>query len=220
MRRGFKAWCETTAGNYRQALGVSPTAALDPKRLAAHLGIRVTTPEGIPTLSETSRRQLLEVDPDSWSAVTLVRNDSGLVILNSAHGAARQRSSLAHELAHILLNHASDQTHLSALGLLFRRSFDREQEREADWLAGCLLVPRDGLLKARLRTPSEDALATRFGVSVAMISWRLRVTGVLRQVGRFPGRHAARRAGRAASVDGDVLVGRSDGSDPVRQDGR
>ena len=188
MRRGFKAWCEKTAGDYRQVLGVPPAAALDPNRLAAHLGLRVTTPEAIPTLSETSRRQLLEIDPDSWSAVTLVRNDSGLVILNSAHSAVRQRSSLAHELAHILLNHASDQTHLSELGLLFRRSFDREQEREANWLAGCLLVPRDGLLKARLRTPSEEALAARFGVSASMISWRLRATGVLRQVGRFPGR--------------------------------
>lgn len=191
MRRGFKAWCEKTAGQHRQALGVPPTAALDPNRLAAHLGLRVTTPEGIPTLSETSRRQLLEIDPDSWSAVTLVRNDSGMVILNSAHSKARQRSSLAHELAHILLNHASDQTHLSELGLLFRRSFDREQEQEANWLAGCLLVPRDGLLKARLQTPSEDALATRFAVSAAMISWRLRVTGVLRQVGRFHGRRPA-----------------------------
>ena len=191
MRRGFKAWCEKTAGDYRQALGVPPTAALDPNRLAAHLGLRVTTPERIPTLSETSRRQLLEIDPDSWSAVTLVRNDSGLVILNSAHSEARQRSSLAHELAHILLNHASDQTHLSELGLLFRRSFDREQEQEANWLAGCLLVPRDGLLKARLRTRSENALAARFGVSTSMISWRLRTTGVLRQVGRFPGHHAA-----------------------------
>lgn len=185
MRRGFKAWCERAAGDYRRTLGVPPTAALDPNRLAAHLGVRVTTPTGIPTLSDTVRRQLLETDPDSWSAVTLVRGDAGLVILNSAHSEARQRSSLAHELAHLILNHTADATHLGEPGLLFRASFDREQEDEANWLAGCLLVPRDGLLAATRQAASEEALARRFKVSGDLIRWRLRMTGVLRQVRRF-----------------------------------
>lgn len=193
MRRGFKAWCERAAGDYRRTLGVSPTAAFDPNRLAAHLGVRVTTPAGIPTLSAAARRQLLETDPDSWSAVTLVRGNAGLVVLNSAHSEARRRSSLAHELAHLILNHAADATHLGEPGLLFRGSFDREQEEEATWLAGCLLVPRDGLLAARRQTDSEEALARRFEVSRDLIRWRLRMTGVLRQVRRFP-RPVARRA--------------------------
>ena len=192
MRRGFKAWCERAAGDYRRTLGVPPAAALDPNRLATHLGVRVTTPIGIPTLSAAARRQLLETDPDSWSAVTLVRGDAGLVILNSAHGEARQRSSLAHELAHLILNHTADATHLKKPGLLFRGSFDREQEEEATWLAGCLLVPRDGLLAARRETDSEEALARRFGVSGDLIRWRLRMTGVLRQVRRFPRPTASR----------------------------
>ena len=182
MRRGFKAWCERTADDYRQALGVTPTGALDPRRLAGHLGVRVATPEDVPTLSDTARRQLVEVDPGSWSAVTIARGDARLVILNSGHGDGRQRSSLAHELAHLILNHATDRTRLSHEGLLFRGTFDREQEDEASWFAGCLLVPRDGLLEARLRTPDEHALAARFGVSADMIVWRLQMTGVLRQV--------------------------------------
>lgn len=183
MRRGFKAWCERTATDYRQALGVVPSGALDPRRLADHLGVRVATPEDIPTLSETARRQLVEVDAGSWSAVTIARGNARLVILNSGHSEARQRSSLAHELAHIILNHATDRTRLSREGLLFRGSFDQEQEEEATWLGGCLLVPRDGLLKARYRTADVDALAARFGVSTDMIAWRLQRTGVLRQVG-------------------------------------
>lgn len=197
MRRGFKAWCEKTAGDYRRSLGVPPTAALDPNRLAARLGVRVTTPTGIPTLSDAARRQLLETDPDSWSAVTLVRGDTGLVVLNSAHSEARQRSSLAHELAHLILNHAADATRLGEPGLLFRGSFDREQEEEATWLAGCLLVPRDGLLAARRQTASEEGLARRFGVSGDLVRWRLRVTGVLRQVRRLP-QPAASRATRVS----------------------
>ena len=182
MRRGFKAWCERTANDYRQALGVPPSGPLNPRLLADHLRVRVATPEDIPTLSDAARRQLVEVDPESWSAVTIARDDARLVILNSGHSEARQRSSLAHELAHLILNHATDQTQLSHEGLLYRGMFDREQEEEADWLGGCLLVPRDGLLKARLQTPDERALAAKFGVSTRLIAWRLRMTGVLRQL--------------------------------------
>ena len=182
MRRGFKAWCERTANDYRQTLGVASSGAMDPRCLADHLGVRVATPEDIPTLSATARRQLVEVDAESWSAVTIAHGDARLVILNSGHSAARQRSSLAHELAHLILNHAADRTRLSQEGFLFRGTFDREQEDEANWLAGCLLVPRDGLLRARLRTPDEHALAAKFGVSIDMIGWRLKMTGVLRQV--------------------------------------
>ena len=182
MRRGFKAWCERTVNDYWRALGVPACGPLDPRHLADHLGVRIAFPEDIPTLSDTARRQLVEIDPDSWSAVTIALGDARLVILNSGHSDARQRSSLAHELAHLILNHATDRTQLSQQGLLFRGTFDREQEEEANWLGGCLLVPRDGLLEARLRTSNERALAAQFRVSTDMIAWRLRTTGVLRQV--------------------------------------
>ena len=195
MRRGFKAWCERTANDYRRALGVAACGPLDPRHLADHLGVRVASPEDIPTLSDAARRQLVEVDPDSWSAVTIALGDARLVILNSGHSDARQRSSLAHELAHLILNHAADRTQLSQQGLLFRGTFDREQEEEANWLGGCLLVPRDGLLKARLRTSNERALAAQFRVSADMIAWRLRSTGVLRQVGWHLTRHRGNGAG-------------------------
>lgn len=182
MRRGFKAWCERTALDYRQTLGVPPTGALDPRQLADHLGVRVAIPEDIRTLSDGARRQLIHFDPMSWSAVTIARGGERLVILNSGQSAVRQTSSLAHELAHLILNHATDRTRLSHEGVLFRGMFDREQEAEADWLGGCLLAPRESLFKARLRMADERALAAHFGVSTDMIAWRLRVTGVLRQV--------------------------------------
>ena len=182
MRRGFKAWCERTANDYRLTLGVAPAGALDPLVLAGRLGVQVAAPEDIPTLSEAAKRQLLEVDAGSWSAVTIADGDARLAILNSAHSDARQNSSLAHELAHLILNHTTDQARLSREGLLFRGTFDREQEDEANWLGGCLLVPRDGLLKMGLRLADERCLAAHFGVSTDMIVWRLRATGVLRQV--------------------------------------
>ena len=185
MRRGFKAWCERTSADYRRALGIPLTAALDPYELAAHLGVRVTTPERIPTLSKTSLHQLTVADPSSWSAVTLSQGGQRLIVLNSEHSAGRQTSSLAHEIAHIVLNHSSDSTHLSDEGFLFRNSYDKAQEDEADWLAGCLLVPRDGLLEVYRKTQSLDRLAGWFGVSGKMITWRLSKTGVARQFHQF-----------------------------------
>ena len=148
MRRGFKAWCERTAADYRRTTTTPPTAALDLEALAAILSVRVMTPEAIPTLPPGAIHQLTVVDPASWSAVTISRGSRRLVILNSGHSRARRRSSLAHELAHLILNHPSDCSVLSNEGVFFRGSFDREQEEEANWLAGCLLVPRDGLLAA------------------------------------------------------------------------
>ena len=184
MRRGFKAWSERTSHEYRRSLGVRPADPLDPRQLANLLGVRVTTPEAIPGLSRGAISQLTRVDPESWSAVTISHNGKRLVVLNSGQSEARQTSSLTHELAHIVLNHTTDRAVLSDEGFLFRGSYDADQEEEADWLAGCLLVPRDGLLAAGRRSADHRYLATRFGVSRDMIAWRLRMTGVSRQLKR------------------------------------
>ena len=184
MRRGFKAWCERTSREYRSSLRAPLAGPLDPRRLADLVDVRVTTPERIPGLSRAAVVQLTETDRDSWSAVTISNNGRRLVVLNSGHSPARQTSSLTHELAHIILNHTTDRAVLSDEGFLFRGSYDASQEEEANWLAGCLLVPRDGLLAVGRRNSDRGYLASRFGVSRDMIAWRLRVTGVSMQLRR------------------------------------
>lgn len=182
MRRGFKAWCERTAADYRRELGIPPEGRLEPERIAARLGVRVVTPQDIPRLSQRSREQLLQEDPYGWSAVTVSRNGARIVVVNPAHSDARQASNLAHELAHLILDHAPDQISLSEEGVLLRLAHDPEQEDEADWLAGCLLAPRDGLLRSYARNRSVESLARRFGVSIELVRWRLESTGVTRQI--------------------------------------
>ena len=185
MRRGFKSWCERTAAEYRRSLGIARGDALDLRALAASLGVRVATPEELPRLAPASLVQLAGAGVDHWSAVTVSHGGKKLVILNSGHSPARQASSLGHELAHIILNHTSAQAQLSSEGFMFRSSFDAEQEEEAEWFAGCLLAPRDDLMHARWRMPDASALASHFGVSKALITWRLRMTGVQRQARRW-----------------------------------
>ena len=191
MRRGFKTWCEATAARYRTALGLEPQDPLIPEDLAAHLGVTVLRPEEVPTLSEASLRQLTYYDSDSWSAVTMRVGDRNLTIVNSAHAKTRQRSSLSHELAHIILDHEPGRIDLSPEGHLLLNSFEREQEEEADWLSGTLLVPRAGLVIAYRSNQDSGILAKRFGVSVDMLNWRLRMTGVATQARRA--RNSSRR---------------------------
>ena len=104
MRHGFKAWCENTAAEYRSSLGLALDVSLDPRELARHLGVEVWAPEDVPGLSGASLQQLTARDPDGWSAVTLKVVDTYLIITNSAQALTRQRNSLAHELAHLILD--------------------------------------------------------------------------------------------------------------------
>ena len=184
MRRGFKTWCETTAEKYRTALGLKPVDPLDPNELAAHLAVIVWRPEDVPELSNESLRRLTNHDSGSWSAVTIRHDDTNLTIVNSAHAPTRQRSSLTHELAHLILDHEPGRIDLSPAGHLLLSSFEREQEDEADWLSGTLLVPRAGLVIAYRSAQDPRILANGFGVSVDMLNWRLRMTGVATQARR------------------------------------
>ena len=189
MRRGFKAWCERTANEYRQVLGVSLEEALDPRAFAAFLNVRVVTPQDIPGFSCTSLKQLTVTDPESWSAITISQSGINLVILNSSQSLTRQANSLVHELAHLILNHKADNAQVSAQGILFRAQYDKEQEEEAAWLAGCLLVPGEGLLQAYRRGNPHTLLAEKFGVSQSLLDWRLRMTAVRQRAGRVRRSH-------------------------------
>jgi Zn-dependent peptidase ImmA (M78 family) len=83
-----------------------------------------------------------------------------------------------HELAHIVLGHSAGRVDISPDGLLMLRTFDRKQEAEADWLAGCLLLPRDALLRIRRDGLSEDKAMGCYVVSKQMLDMRFRLSGV------------------------------------------
>jgi predicted transcriptional regulator len=163
----------------RVQLKLRPTDPLDAWALAALLRIRVLTPCDVPGLSEACLRTLLHDDPDSWSAVTLRLGRFGdLIILNSAHSPARQASDLAHELAHVLLGHRPTRVDVTEDQQLLLRTYDPNQEDEAAWLAGCLLLPRPALLAIVRGGGLTIEAARRYGVSMDMLAYRLRVTGV------------------------------------------
>ena len=184
FRRGFKSWCETTAVQFRMALGLAASNALPAARLAAHIGVRVLSIGEILGLSVASLRQLTDVDPESWSAMLVRFGDQHVVVMNTTHSAGRQSSSLMHECAHVILNHEPAEAGHAAGGLLMVSGYKVQQEAEADWLAGALLLPRVALLAiVRCRMPQRDA-ARAYGVSDDMLRMRLDRTGVNMQMRR------------------------------------
>jgi hypothetical protein len=71
---------------------------------------------------------------------------------------------------------------LTAEGLMLLRDYDKKEEEEADWLSGCLLVPRDALISIKRRRLDDGDACLEYGVSQRMLSWRVATTGIRRQV--------------------------------------
>lgn len=180
MRRGFKAEAERIAARTREDMGKPPDTALDPFELATHLGIVTRPADQLVDLAKLER--LAELQHDAWSAATFKTKAGGLVIvINPLSSSGRSMSDLAHELAHILLGHKTGK--VERLGSLAFFTCDSVQEEEANWLAGCLLLPRPVLLKAARGGWTVEKLADHCNVSVPMARFRLNTSGVLIQVG-------------------------------------
>lgn len=190
FRHGFKSWCERIALEKRAELGLQPLDRLDPNDVAKQLGVVVRFPQDVPGLSSGCLKRLLEDDPDGWSAVSLRQGSRTIIIMNSAHSKARQASDLMHELAHLLLAHTPARVDVTKDMQLLLRTHDRGQEDEANWLAGCLLLPRPIVMTVHRKRQAATATAHEYGVSVDMVNYRLRVTGVGIQEQRLQARRS------------------------------
>lgn len=167
----------------REALGLDAIAPLNPAQYAVQIGVHILTLEEL-GLSDSARRQLLEVDPRSWSGMAI--RESGLtgVFVNPTHPPERRASTTMHELAHIELKHVPIRVDVSSVGILLVSEYSEDDEEEANWLSGALLLPREALKHYRSKGWSPMRIRTHFGVSEDMYNWRIRMTGVDVQIRR------------------------------------
>lgn len=177
MRRGFKTQAEKSAAIARKALGIQRFGKLDPWAYAEHLKV-VILDFGELGLSDAAVRQLTVSDASSWSAMTLEESGLRSIVLNPAHAPTRQMNDLMHELAHLELEHAPARVDVSGSGVFLLSNYSDDQEQEADWYAGAMLLPRDALWHHRSRAKSAIEIAKIYGVSQALCDWRLRMTGI------------------------------------------
>ena len=167
----------------RFALGLKSTDPLPPKRLASYLDVLVWSIHDI-GLSSEDLRQLIEVDADSWSAITVSAFSREAIVVNPTHRGGRHSSDVMHELAHLILGHDPNTVFLVDKSDIALREYNDSAEGEADWLAGALLLPREALVHVKRRRLSDTDACELFSVSQQMLKFRLDVTGVNRQFQR------------------------------------
>jgi len=179
LARGFKAEAERIVQELRRELGAPIDKSLDPYQIAEHLGIEVVPADEL--VSKESLKQLASLQPGAFSACTFKPSqDRTIIVYNPLHSAARRKSDIAHELAHIILDHAL--TRLERVSSVSFFVCDARQEEEAGWFSGCLLLPRMLLLSSLRRGLSPAEIAKRHEVSEPMVVYRINVTGIRRQL--------------------------------------
>lgn len=182
MKRGFKSQCEKRTLNIREQLGLAPTDPLDASELAHHLNVTVWAANTIEGVSFEDLEQLTKADSDCWSAFTCRIGLKNLIVFNPSQSEARVNSVTMHELSHIILGHKLADVLTTEDGQIVPSHYDQEQEDEADWLAGTLLLPRPALLKVIRAGLAHAKICEKYMVSNQMLNWRLRMTGVKYQL--------------------------------------
>lgn len=182
LRRGFKSKAERIAVEVRAELGLAPEVGIDPRRIAALRGIKVLSATDLIDLSRLE--ELEQIQNYSFSAATFeLPSGKNVIVTNPLRDPARTNSDLAHELAHLLLEH--DLAEVEHFGGRAFRTCAPDQEEEATALGGTLLLPRPLLLAAARQRLTPHDVATQYQVTQQMARYRMNTTGVERQASRI-----------------------------------
>ncbi|MFG1646342.1 ImmA/IrrE family metallo-endopeptidase [Amycolatopsis sp. NPDC049252] len=171
------------AAEERAELGLSRLASLDPYLLAEEHGIRVYPIDelGDCARADAAIRHYTSVRSKIWSAAIIPVGSSRIIIENTAHSEARRRASLAHELAHHLLEHAFTEVLTTEDGC---RRFDLVKEKEAKFLSGQLLIPDEAAKRAAFDDRTNAQIAAAYGVSEPFAQMRMSGARVMAQHAR------------------------------------
>jgi Zn-dependent peptidase ImmA (M78 family) len=171
---------ERKAIDLRRQEGLAPWSPLPSETLAKRLNTRIIGPRDVGGLSEDKILVLLGTCSREWSAVT-IRTEQGchVVVENTTHSPLRRESTRFHELAHIICAHRpTGFQSIPGVGILLR-SFDPEQEQEADWLGQCLHLPRPALGWCLNYEFSMEKISQTYVASEQLVRYRLNKTGLL-----------------------------------------
>lgn len=190
LRRGFKAESERRAVALWQELDQPFDQPFDLDRCVDSIGGRIVMADRL--VPRARLEQLEEIQPFGFSACTFEVDDKPVFVLNPLRGLGRQRADCAHEVSHVLLRHEMRVPERLGNSVFFVGNSD--QEDEASWLAGCLLLPRQAVTKAAFAGMDAKAVAEHFQTTLEMARFRMNATGATLQAGRRKGM-AQRRAG-------------------------
>lgn len=178
MHRGFKAEAERLALDIRRKMGKRPADQMDAVHLAEHVGAEVRRADSL--TSRAKLQTLEELQPGAFSACTFNIGGRHVIVYNPLASPGRTQSNIVHEVSHVVLKH--DMKSVQSIGEVSFFTCDADEEQEANWLGGCLLLPRPLLYAAVKRGLDSAAIAEAYTVSEAMAAFRLRTTGVTKQL--------------------------------------
>ena len=180
LRRGLKAEAEREAIEVRKQLGLAPHDPLDPAELARHRGLQVLDASTLIDISELE--ELEQLQAFAFSAATFDIKGKTVIVYNPLRSIGRRNSDVAHELAHVMLEH--DLSEVRDLGGITFRTCRPDEEEEATAYGGTLLLPRPLLLSAARRKATIEQIAAQYDVTIEMARFRYNSTGVAKQLGR------------------------------------
>lgn len=182
MQRGFKAHAKRLAIEVRAELGLGPCDPLDPRDLAAEYGIPIYTVCELTAACDPAVAAWVQGPGQGVFSAALVPVGTGRFIVdNDLHAPTRRASSIAHEMAHVLCDHRFTEVLITADGC---RAASREDEDQADWLGGELLIPDAAAMAAARADWSDQQVALTYGVSPQRARMRMNVSGARRRAHR------------------------------------
>jgi hypothetical protein len=152
------------ASEERAELGLDGVEPLDPYALAAQHGIKVYPLRALAEfgIGEPALQHFSVDRTTAWSAALVPLGTARIIVENDAHPPVRRRSNIAHELGHFLLEHPFDDV---ILGEDHKRQFDKQQEKEAKFMSGELLVPLAAASRMAYQGWDNSRVASAYGVS-------------------------------------------------------
>ncbi|MBI1759230.1 MAG: ImmA/IrrE family metallo-endopeptidase [Actinobacteria bacterium] len=182
LPRGFKATAEREATRIRHEMGVSEGDPVNILSVAEHVQAIVVGADRLVAIERLEELERLQAY--AFSAATFDVKGKSYIVTNPLRSRGRLASDVAHEIAHLLLQH--DLTEIREIEGVPFRTCRPDEEEQATVFGGTLLLPRPLLLNAARRGLGPEQIAVAYGVTTEMARFRYTTTGVAKQVLRRP----------------------------------
>ena len=155
----------------RTGLGLGPHDVFDPYALCAEHGIPVYTIDELPDASMQAVEHFTRNKTEKWSAAIIPAGAARIIVENPSHHPHRRRASIAHELGHLLLEHPFAEVVLSDS---HADSFASNYEKQANFMAGELLIPQAAANAAAFGGWTNVQVSERFEVSTQFAQMQMK----------------------------------------------
>lgn len=173
--RDLVYFAERHAIALRQQAQVGPLEALDPRKLGKFFKLQIAQLDEIVAVTPEQRAYMSKVNPKEWSGAGIeLPNNRWLVLLHPLQTIERARVTTMEEVAHVYFGHKPTRIERAPDGQSYRH-FDKRIEQEAYWTAAAALLPSKAVGLAVYRKQSAESLAAKYGVSVELVMFRIKI---------------------------------------------